>query len=56
VKLLFDANLSPKLVKKLAEAFSGSRHVADLGLQGATDDAIWNWAKAHGFLIVSRPR
>ena len=54
MKLLFDENLSPKLVQKLAETFPGSQHVDDVGLHGGTDDAIWDWAKIRDYVIVSK--
>jgi len=42
LKLLFDANLSPKLVQRLAELFPDSIHVFDTGLAGYTsDETIW---------------
>jgi len=54
VKLLFDENLSPKLVQLLADDFSGSVHVHDIGLGGADDKTIWRHAADNGFLIVSK--
>jgi predicted nuclease of predicted toxin-antitoxin system len=54
MKLLFDENLPPALVEALAVSFPGSRHVDRCGL-GATDDAaIWDYAKANGFWIVTK--
>ena len=52
MKLLFDANLAPKLAQ-LENMFPGSVHVEMIGL-GATDTEIWSYAKAHGFAIVSK--
>jgi predicted nuclease of predicted toxin-antitoxin system len=53
LKLLFDANLSPKLVKRLAELFPDSTHVFDTGLEKFTsDESIWTYAAANGFAIV----
>ncbi|EIP97709.1 hypothetical protein OpiT1DRAFT_02156 [Opitutaceae bacterium TAV1] len=54
MKLLFDENLSPKLTAAFASAFPGSMHVRDCGLKGQTDSAIWSYAAAHGFAIVSK--
>ena len=54
MKLLFDQNLSPKLIDLLADIFSGSLHVQSVGLDRATDDAVWRFALDHGFLIVSK--
>lgn len=54
MKLLFDQNLSRNLVGHLQDAFPGSRHVTVLGLDTATDREIWNHAREHGYLIVSK--
>lgn len=54
VKLLFDQNLSPKLVALLADLFPGSAHVMSVGLDCASDDDIWDYAQNHGFAIVSK--
>ena len=52
MKLLFDANLSPKLAGRLAELFPDSVHVFDTGLARFTsDETIWEYAGAHGFTI-----
>lgn len=53
MKLLIDANLAPELARRLSDLFPGSMHVEAVGL-GASDTEIWNYAKAHGFLIVSK--
>lgn len=53
MKLLFDENLSQKLVPKLAALFPGSSHVALEGLRGAGDLAVWEFSKANGFVIVT---
>jgi predicted nuclease of predicted toxin-antitoxin system len=54
LKLLFDANLSPKLVKRLGELFPDSTHVFGTGLEKSTlDETIWAFAKANGFAIVT---
>jgi predicted nuclease of predicted toxin-antitoxin system len=54
VKLLFDENLSPRLVKPLSELYPESQHVHSLELGGAEDSAVWQYAKQHGFAIVSK--
>jgi predicted nuclease of predicted toxin-antitoxin system len=54
LKLLFDANLSPKLVGRLAALFPDSIHVFDTGLARFTsDEAIWEYARSSGFVIVT---
>ena len=54
MKLLFDANLSPSLVAHLHSRYPGSRHVRDVGLRAGSDVQIWEYAKAAGFVIVSK--
>jgi predicted nuclease of predicted toxin-antitoxin system len=54
LKLLLDQNLAPKLVVRLAGLFPGSAHVRDVGLATAQDLAVWEFAKAGGFAIVSK--
>ncbi len=52
--ILFDANLSPALVARLAAEYPGSSHVRDVSLRSAPDAQIWDYAKAHGFAIASK--
>jgi predicted nuclease of predicted toxin-antitoxin system len=54
VKLLFDENLSPRLVELLADVFPGSAHVRDVGLASATDADVWAYAKLNALTIVSK--
>ena len=54
MKLLFDANLSPRLVPRLAELFPNSAHVFDTDLARFTsDETIWNYARTNSFIIVT---
>jgi predicted nuclease of predicted toxin-antitoxin system len=52
MKLLFDQNLSPKLVGRLADLFPGSSHVQDVGLECAADIEVWDFAKSNELTIV----
>jgi len=54
MKLLWDHNLSPRLVRRLADVFPGSLHVAAVGLAAADDAQVWAFAAAHGCAIVSK--
>jgi predicted nuclease of predicted toxin-antitoxin system len=54
MKLLFDQNLSHRLVGHLAAEFPGSQHVRDIGLAAASDSAVWAYAAAQGLVIVSK--
>jgi len=54
VKLLFDENLSHKLVGALEDLFPDSGHVRDMGLKAADDRLIWEQAKSNDLIIVSK--
>ena len=54
MKLLFDENLALSLVDSLAQAFAGSEHVHRVGLGSADDEAVWQFARLHGFTIVTK--
>src|SRR6266436_8334078 len=54
MRLLFDQNLSPRLTRLLADIYAESVHVREVGLRDADDLEIWEYAKAHGYAIVSK--
>ena len=54
MKLLFDQNLSPRLVGLIADLYAGSLHVGQVGLKRADDDTIWHFARDRGFVIVTK--
>jgi predicted nuclease of predicted toxin-antitoxin system len=54
MRLLFDQNLSHRLVKLLSSEYPGSEHVRDVGLNAADDRTIWDYAARNGFVIVSK--
>lgn len=54
MRLLFDQNLSHKLVRRLADVLPDSVHVRDLGLKSANDQAIAKFALEQGLTIVSK--
>jgi len=53
VKLLFDENLSRRLVVRLADLFPGSSHVLLESLAENPDASVWEYAKGQGFAIVT---
>lgn len=54
MKLLFDQNLSFRLVVRLADLFPDSQQVRQVGLEQADDRAIWQHARLHGFVLVTQ--
>jgi predicted nuclease of predicted toxin-antitoxin system len=53
-QLLLDENLSERLLPLLIERFTGSSHVRLVGLGGASDSAIWEWAREQAQLLVTK--
>jgi predicted nuclease of predicted toxin-antitoxin system len=49
MKLLFDQNLSPRLVKRLADLFPDCSHVSLHALDTADDIEVWEFARNHNF-------
>jgi predicted nuclease of predicted toxin-antitoxin system len=54
VILLLDQNLSRKLIRLLRDDFTDISHVGELELAEATDREIWEYAKQHDLIIVSK--
>ena len=54
MKLLFDQNLSRKLVSRLSDLFPDSSHIQFHQLAKADDSEIWEFAKANDFCIVTQ--
>ncbi len=54
MKLLPDENLSRWLVAALQDLYAGTTHVEYVGLDGAADLAICDYAREHGFVMVTK--
>lgn len=54
MRLLFDENLSPDLLRLLATLFPSSAHLRDLGLVGADDAIVWSVSAKQGFVLVTK--
>src|SRR5207237_10767524 len=54
MKLLFDENLSPQLVRLLDDLFPDSVHVRDVGLKAADDPVVWKYAQDNALIICSK--
>jgi len=52
--LLFDQNLSPRLVGRLADIYPNSAHVFSLGLGDAMDIDVWEFARDNDYMIVTK--
>ena len=54
MKLFLDQNLSRRLVGRLSNEYPGSGHVTEVGLDIASDRAIWEYAGERDYVIVSK--
>ena len=53
MSLLFDQNISFRVVNRLKDQFPGCEQVRKLGLEDKSDREIWEYAKAKEFTIVT---
>ena len=53
MKLLFDQNISYRIVRLLPDIFAESRHVSSVGLNDSIDVKIWQFAKQNDFTVVT---
>lgn len=56
MKLLLDENLSKRLVPFLQADYPDTSQVVLLGLEQASDREIWQYAKQHDYVIVTKDR
>jgi predicted nuclease of predicted toxin-antitoxin system len=54
VRLLFDEQLSEALVQRVADEFPGALHVRVLRRGGALDLDVWEMAREHGCVLVTK--
>ena len=54
MRLLFDEQLSEQLCQQLHDIFPGSEHVRQLGAGGASDMVVWELARNHGCVLVTK--
>jgi len=53
MKLLFDQNISYRIVNKVIEVFPESKHVSHVGLNDSEDIDIWQYARMENYVIVT---
>ena len=54
MRFLVDAQLPPALARWLAERGHAAVHVADQGMQAASDTTIWDYALREGAAIITK--
>lgn len=53
MKLLFDQNISYRVVKKLQDVFPGCSHLSDCNLSNCDDIVIWQFARDNNYVLVT---
>ncbi len=53
MKLLFDQNISFRIIRKIINIFPEANQVRELGLENASDMEIWEFAKKNNYTIVT---
>jgi len=53
MKLLFDQNISFRVLHLLPNSFADCRHVRSVDLNDCNDVKIWQFAKQNGFTVVT---
>ena len=53
MKLLFDQNISFRVVKGMETIFPLAKQIRELNLENSTDREIWEYAKREGYSIVT---
>lgn len=52
--MLLDENIAARLVAGLADIYPGSAHLSEVGLLGANDLAIWEYARDRRLVLVTK--
>ncbi len=53
MKLLFDQNISFRIIKKVNHLYTGCKQVNQVGLENAEDLKVWRFARKENYTIVT---
>ena len=53
MKILFDQNISFRLIRKINDIFPLAKQVRELNLENSTDRQIWEFAKENDYTIIT---
>jgi predicted nuclease of predicted toxin-antitoxin system len=54
LRLLFDEDLSHRLVDRLSDAFPSSQHVRDIGMKASPDRAVLTYVALNDLVVVTK--
>ena len=53
MKLLFDQNISFRILKQISDVYPEAKQVKDVGLENSSDSEIWEFAQKNHYSIVT---
>jgi len=53
-KLLFDNNISHRIIARISDIFLDANHVMLENLDEVSDDKVWMFARSHNYTIVTK--
>ncbi len=53
MNLLFDQNISHRLIRLISDIFPEAKQVRELGIENYSDKKIWEFAKENNYIIVT---
>ena len=53
MKLLFDQNISYRIIKQISDVFPQAQQVIEVGLADRNDSEIWEFARKYDYTIVT---
>ena len=53
MNLLFDQNISFRIIKKIQDTFPNSKQIKELSMENYSDNEIWRFAKDNNYTIVT---
>lgn len=53
MRVLFDQNISHRVVDRIKQWMPQAKHIKEMALQGASDRQIWNFAKTQEYHIIT---
>ena len=53
MKLLFDQNISHRIVNQIIDVFPEAKQVREIGIENFSDRSIWEFAKEKEYTIVT---
>lgn len=53
MKLLFDQNISQRIIDSISDIFPNAVHITELGLSNSSDFEVWDYSLKNDFVLVT---